>query len=56
MLVPYIDSCIPADVTRPYIEKGYTAEKAVPYIVYNMPVEMTKYFPKLGIPLYLRSP
>ena len=55
-LVPYIDSCIPADVARPYIEKGYTAEKAVPYIVYNMPVETAEYFAKLGIPLDLCGP
>jgi hypothetical protein len=55
-LVPYIDSCIPADVARPYIEKGYTAERAIPYIVYNMPVETAEYFAKLGIPLDLCGP
>ncbi|MGA9139350.1 MAG: hypothetical protein WBZ29_03945 [Methanocella sp.] len=56
VLVPYIDSCIPADVARPYIEKGYTAAQAVPYIAYIMPVETAEYFAKLGIPLDLCGP
>jgi hypothetical protein len=56
VLVPYIDSCIPADVARPYIEKGYSAEQAVPYIAYNMPLETAEYFKKLGIPLDLCGP
>ena len=49
LLAPYIDSCVPADTARPYIEHGYTGWQAVPYIVYNMPMEAAAYFIKQGI-------
>ncbi len=48
-LVPFIDACVPADVARPYIDKGYTGEQAVPYICYHMPLETADYFKNRGI-------
>jgi hypothetical protein len=56
LLAPYIDSCVPAEAARPYIEQGYTGQQAVPYIVYNMPVETAAYFMKQGISADLCGP
>jgi hypothetical protein len=45
----YLDSCIPADVARPYVEKGFTGEQGVPYMSYNVPPDTADYFAKYGI-------
>ena len=49
MLGPYIDCCIPADTARPYVEKGFTGDQGVPYMLYNVPPETAVYFANLGI-------
>lgn len=56
LIVPYIDSCVPADAARPYIERGYTVQQAVPYIGYNVPAEAAAYFIKQGVSADLCGP
>ncbi len=55
-LAGYIDSCIPADVARPYVEKGYTGAQGAPYIAHNMSVETAEYFIGQGISADLCGP